>query len=209
MPDSPMPDHRVASLDQLLALYGPPHERSLTKQTDRLVAPYRRLVEASPFCLVATVGPGGVDVSPRGDAPGFVTVADERTLILPDRKGNNRIDSLRNLIADPRLSLIFLIPGVGETLRIAGTATISTDPELLERHAVEGKRPATVLIVAIDRVYFQCSKAVVRSRLWDPAMQVDRQSLPSAGAMLAATADGFDAESYDREAPARIKQALY
>lgn len=208
--DSPAPAHRITRLDQLDALYGPPLERAVRKETDRLIPPYRRLVEAAPFCVLATVGPKGLDVSPRGDGPGFVAVIDERTLVLPDRKGNNRIDSLRNLVDDPRVSLIFLIPGVGETLRVSGTAAISTDPDLLERHAIDGKRPLSALVVTVERTYFQCAKALVRSRLWDPAAQIDRHDLPSTGEMLAATSEaGFDADGYDRDAAARLRSSLY
>ena len=142
---------------------------------------YRKLVEASPFFALATIGPDGLDCSPRGDPNGFVRVVDEKTIVVPDRRGNNRIDSLRNLISDPRVALLFLIPGVSETLRIMGRATISTDPELCASFTMQGKAPRSVLVVKVEKVFFQCAKAIVRSKLWDPATQVERSSLPTAG----------------------------
>jgi PPOX class probable FMN-dependent enzyme len=159
---------------------------------------------------LATSGPDGLDCSPRGDAPGFVRVLDEKTLLVPDRRGNNRIDSLRNIMRDPRVALLFLIPGVGETLRIIGRAAISTDSELTASFAVNGKEPRTVLIVAVERVFYQCTKAIVRSRLWDPATQVERKSLPSAGTILAEISGGkLGGPEHDRGQPQRIKATLY
>ncbi|MGE8497004.1 MAG: pyridoxamine 5'-phosphate oxidase family protein [Pseudomonas sp.] len=200
----------IDTLEQLEALYGHPHERSLRKELDHISEPYRALIEATPFVVLATVGPDGMDCSPRGDAPGFVQVLDRRTLILPDRPGNNRIDSLRNIIADPRMALLFMIPGVGESLRVNGRASISLDPELLEACAVQGKLPRSVLRVSVDRCYFQCSKAIVRSRLWDPEQQIDRARLPSAADMIKAVSDAdFDTVSYERDLQLRIKNGLY
>lgn len=200
---------RIDTIAALEALYGEPDERSLVKEVDRLTAPYRAFVETAPFFTLATVGPGGLDCSPRGDAPGFVRVVDERSLIVPDRRGNNRIDSLRNIVADPRVALLFLIPGVGETLRINGRAELDADPALAESFAVDGRAPRLCIRVAIDTVYFQCSRALVRSSLWDPAARVDRASVPSAGAMLKACRDSFDAEAYDSALPERVKASLY
>jgi uncharacterized protein len=207
----PMTDpHRIASVAALEALYGEPAETSLRKEVDHVHPLYRAMIEASPFAVLATSGPDGLDVSPRGDAPGFVVVQDEHTLLLPDRRGNNRIDSLRNVLTDPRVALFFMIPGVGETLRVNGRATISVEPALLQRFVVNGNPPATVLVVTIDTAFFQCSKALVRSRLWDPAAQVDRRSLPSTGTMLSAlTESAIDADTYDRELPARVQANLY
>lgn len=203
--------HRVTTLADLEALYGAPVPNSLNKVTNHLTPEYRALVEAAPFCVLATVGPNGVDVSPRGDGPGFVHVADDRTLMLPDRRGNNRLDSLKNIVADPRVSALFLIPGVNETLRVAGTAEIRTDPDLLTRFATQGKAPASVLRIAIERAYFQCAKALVRSALWDPASRVDRRTLPSTGALLAG-AQALAADevaAYDEAMPARHRATLY
>ena len=144
------------------------------KETDRITKAYRALIEASPFCALATSGPDGLDCSPRGDPKGFVRVVDDKTVVVPDRRGNNRIDSLRNLINDPRVALLFLIPGVSETLRIMGRATISTDPELCASFTMQGKAPRCVLVIAVEQVFFQCAKAIVRSKLWDPSTQVER-----------------------------------
>jgi PPOX class probable FMN-dependent enzyme len=156
------------------------------------------------------VGEGGTDCSPKGDAAGFIQVLDERTLALPDRPGNNRIDSLRNIVLDPRVSLLFLVPGVGESLRVNGRAQISIDPDLLKRFEVRGKLPRTVIIVHVEAAYFHCSKALVRSSLWDPAKHVDRASLPSAGDMHRRLSGGtFDGSQYDKEMPERTAAGLY
>jgi uncharacterized protein len=168
------------------------------------------LIEAAPFFALATNGPGGLDCSPRGDPPGFVRVQDEKTLIVPDRRGNNRIDSMRNLIHDPRIALLFPIPGVGETLRIIGRAAISTDPALCESFAINGKVPRCMLVVSVECVYYQCSKAIVRSRLWDPAMKVERSSLLTPGKILAEISNGkMGGEEHDRTAPERLKATIY
>ncbi|MGE0523831.1 MAG: pyridoxamine 5'-phosphate oxidase family protein [Variibacter sp.] len=201
--------HRITSLDQLEELYGQPSGAALLKEIDYVSPHYRAFVEAAPFVVLASVGADGLDASPRGDPTGFVRVHDEKTVMIPDRRGNNRIDTLRNIVADPRVSLLFLIPGVGETLRINGTAVISTEPTLLESFRMEGKLPRSVLVVTVERVYFQCQKALVRSKLWDPQTQIPRSALPSTGAMVAALAEGFDGEAYDREYPERLKQTIY
>src|SRR5271169_3521666 len=150
--------HLVTTMAQLEALYDKPFGPSMVKEIDHVNAHYRAFIEAAPFFALATSGPDGLDCSPRGDAPGFVRVQDEKTLLIPDRRGNNRIDSLRNLIGDPRVALLFLIPGVGETIRVIGRATISTDPALTKTFIANGKAPRTVIVVAIERVFFQCTK---------------------------------------------------
>ncbi len=203
-------DHIVTSIDQLERLYGEPYGPSIAKETDRITAHYRAFIEAAPFFALATGGAGGMDCSPRGDAPGFVRVHDERTLLVPDRRGNNRIDSLRNILHEPRVALLFLIPGCGETIRVNGRAAISTDPALAQTFLVDGKVPRAVLIIAVDRVFYQCSKAIVRAKLWDPSRHVDRRSLPSSGMILAELTDGrLGGEAHDRAAPERIKATLY
>lgn len=200
----------VSTLDQLGEHYGTPSEASLAKETPLITAHYRKFIEAAPFFALATWGPEGLDCSPRGDAPGFVRVADEKTLLIPDRRGNNRIDSLRNIVHDPRVALLFLIPGVGETFRVNGRARISVDPDLIASFVHEDKAPRSVIVVEADTVYFQCSRAVLRSRLWDPAVQVERKSLPSLGTMLAElSARKIDGEKYDRELPQRLVKELY
>lgn len=198
----------TAELEKLYsdAPYGP----AVFKETDHVSPQYRKLIEAAPFCVVATCGPEGLDCSPRGDPPGFVRVLDAHTLVIPDRRGNNRIDSLRNLVRDPRISLLFLIPGVGETMRINGRACISTDPKLTESFAMNGKVPKCVLVVTVERAYFQCTKAIIRSKLWDPASVVDRKTLPTPGSILAELTDGkMGGLEHDRAAPERIKQTIY
>ncbi|MER0042103.1 pyridoxamine 5'-phosphate oxidase family protein [Pseudomonas sp. MGal98] len=200
----------IDTLEQLQALYGVPHERSLRKEITYLSEPYQALVAASPFVVLGTHGPDGLDCSPRGDAPGFVRVLDERTLLLPDRPGNNRIDSLRNIIHDPHVALLFLIPGVGESFRVNGRATISLEPELLSLCEAQGKLPRSVLRISVDTCYFQCSKAAVRSGLWAAERQVERASLPSPGEILQSVMDpSFDVQAYEREMQERLKTRLY
>ena len=201
---------RIDSLEALEALYGPAKPASLAKELDRLTPEYAALVEAAPFVVIATIGPNGADASPRGDPAPVARVLDERTVAIPDRRGNNRIDSLRNIVADPRVALLFLIPGVGETMRISGTASIETEPALLDRFAMRGSRPVSVLLVTVERAYFQCQKALVRSRLWDPEAQVERGSLPSAGRILEGiSAGGIDGAEYDAGYGERMRRELY
>ncbi len=202
---------RINSLDQLEALYLPaPAPASTVKVAPQLTPHYRRLIEVSPFAALATVGPEGVDCSPRGDRPGFVRIHDDKTLMMPDRRGNNRIDSLRNIVRDPRCAFLFLIPGSGTTLRVNGQAHLSVDPTLLESFAVEDKPPRTVIVLEIDEVYFQCARAIIRSELWNPDRHVDPASLPSPGEMLAAmTQDQVGGESYDKAWPDRAKATMW
>ncbi|HJT06619.1 MAG TPA: pyridoxamine 5'-phosphate oxidase family protein [Stellaceae bacterium] len=209
MPDS-IEQHQITTLEQLKAIYGEPVGNSLVKELDHVSDHYRAFIEASPFVVLATAGPDGLDCTPRGDPPGFVRVEGRHTLMIPDRRGNNRVDSLRNLVTDPRISLLFLIPGVGETLRVNGRAVISTDPDLCRSFAMADKLPRSVIVVTAERVYFQCPKALVRSRLWDPSRHVDRRSLPSTGEILAAIRpDEIDADALDRAYPERLKQTIY
>ena len=203
-------DHRVTTLEALEALYDKPYGPAIVKEIDRINPHYRKFIEAAPFFALATSGPDGLDCSPRGDAPGFVRVADEKTLLIPDRRGNNRIDSLRNIITNPRVALLFLIPGVGETIRVIGRASISTDPALTETFIVNGKAPRSVIVVAVERVFYQCTKAIVRSKLWDPARHVDRKSLPSASTIFGEISGGkIGGPEHDRAQPQRIKETLY
>jgi PPOX class probable FMN-dependent enzyme len=202
--------HLITTVSELEALYGEINQGSLLKETDRVVPEYRAFIEAAPFVALATRGPEGLDCSPRGDGPGFVRVQDEKTLLLPDRRGNNRIDSLRNIVRDPGVALLFLIPGIGETLRVNGRATISVDPDLLEGFSVDGKAPKSVIAIAVEAVYFQCARAILRSQLWNPDKHVARASLPSAGQMLAAlTKNQLGGEAYDKALPERQRTTLY
>lgn len=205
-----MDHHIVASDEALDRLYGRPIEAALVKVRDRIIPEYRAFIDASPFVMLATVGPEGLDCSPRGDPPGFVRVADDRTVLIPDRRGNNRIDTLRNLVRDPRISLLFLVPGIGETIRINGTAAISADPDLCASFAMGEKAPRTVIRVTVGQIYFQCMKALVRSGLWRPENHVERQRLPSAGDILAAClAGGVGGPGYDAAYPERLRQTIY
>ena len=204
-------DHTITTTEELERLYSDaPYGPALIKEANYVTPQYRKLIEAAPFVVLATSGPEGLDCSPRGDPPGFVRVLDEHTLVIPDRRGNNRIDSLRNLVRDPRISLLFLIPGVGETMRVTGCAKISTDPKLTESFAVNGKVPKCVLVVTVETAYFQCTKAIIRSKLWDPKSIVDRKTLPTPGAILAELTDGkMGGPEHDRQAPERIKETIY
>ena len=207
---TPDPRYLITDTQALAELYGEPGQASLAKELDYVHPHYRAFIEASPIATLATSGAQGLDASPRGDPAGFVVVENDRTLLLPDRRGNNRIDSLRNVLEDPRVALLFLIPGVGETLRVNGRAEISVDPALLARFAMDGKPARSVLILHVEKVYFQCARAIVRSGLWDPAKQVARDSLPSTGRMLADVSAGeIDGAAYDRDLPERMKKTLY
>jgi PPOX class probable FMN-dependent enzyme len=190
----------VVNEERLRSIIGSPSEVVVAKVADKLNALTRQFVESSPFVCVATTRPdGGVDVSPRGDPAGFVRILDERTLLIPDRPGNRLADTLTNLIADPRIGLLFLIPGIGDTYRVNGRAVIVDDPELLEPSAIEGKVPTLGILVSIEEAFTQCSKALIRSDLWNPERHVDRSQLPSQGEVLGSLSDApFDVEEYDR-----------
>ena len=199
----------VTTVGELEALYGEPLGRSLTKELDHISDHYRAFIEHAPFVIVATSGPEGLDCSPRGDPPGFVRVQDANTVLLPDRRGNNRLDTLKNIVRDPRISLLFLIPGVGETLRINGRAEIVVDEDLASTFEIQGKPPKLVVVVNVDRVYFQCQKALVRSKLWDSDTQIPRTALPSTGTMLEALDANIDASTFDQNYPEHMKKSIY
>lgn len=204
MSDDP---HALASAADLDRLFGAVAAPSLKKEIDHIHPLYGQMIEASSFVIVATAGPDGLDASPRGDPAGFVVVEDARTLLLPERRGNNRVDSLRNLVEDPRIALLFLIPGVGEMLRVNGRARLTTDPVLLERLSLHGKPPRCVTVVSVERVYFQCARAVQRAGLWQPG---EPPRVPSPGTILQALSDGeVDAAGYDAALPARQRDTLY
>ena len=200
----------IRTLAELDALYDAPMAGAVSKEIDHLTALHREYVAASPFALVATSGPGGLDCSPRGDGPGFVRVVDDRTLLLPDRRGNNRLDTIRNLVGDPRIALLFLVPGIGVTLRVNGTAEVTTDSALCESFAFQGKVPITVVRITAQSVYTQCPKALIRSKLWDPASFRDASELPSVGQIMELiTAGEFDGAAYDAAYPQRIRDTIY
>jgi len=213
-PPAPQPvqaePYEIADAAGLDALYPAPLETSLVKETDRIVPEYRAFIEAAPFLVIASAGGHGLDVSPRGDPAGFVRVVDPKTLDLPDRRGNNRIDTLRNIVIDPRVALIFLVPGVGETIRVRGRARILVDPALNAAHAINDKPATCVIRIAVARAYFQCQKAIKRSRLWDPDVRIDRTHLPTAGDILAALSEGrVGGQAYDGDYPARMARTIY
>jgi PPOX class probable FMN-dependent enzyme len=200
----------IASLEELEKLYGQAGETSLVKEVGRITPHYRALIEASPFVALATSGPEGLDCSPRGDTRGFVRIADDKTLLMPDRRGNNRIDSLRNVMRDPRVGLLFLIPGLGHTLRVNGRARISVDPALLDSFKMDGKAPRSVLVITVDTLFFQCARAIVRADLWDPAKHASEDDLPTPGQILAALTDNpVGGEPYDKEWPSRARASLW
>ena len=194
----------VRTIEELEALYDAPVPASITKKIDHLTPLHRAYVEASPFVLVATSGPGGLDCSPRGDPAGFVRILDERTLLVPDRPGNKLADTLTNLLEDDRIALLFLIPGVNDTFRVNGRAQIVDDPELLAASEVERKAPQLAILIEVEEAYTQCPKALLRSELWNPERHIDRSELPSSGEILRSLNDPeFDAEEYDRERAGR------
>ena len=205
---------KIDSLDSLSQRYdGEVGERSLWKEIDHIDPLYRRFIEASPFLILSTYGSKGVDCSPRGDPAGFVRVVSPRCIQIPDRKGNNRTDSLRNIIENSQVGLIFLVPGAGETLRVSGRAEILANPELCESFAVNGRAASSVLSIAVDKAYYQCQKAIVRSKLWDQQAQSSATTLPSAGELARhfsqAHGSDLDAEAYDAAYAEQLNDRIY
>lgn len=200
----------ITSLEELEAIYGVPGETSTVKEVDYLTREYRTLIEASPFAVLATCGPEGLDCSPRGELPGFVRIANEKTLLIPDRRGNNRVDSLRNIVRDSRTALLFLLPGIGTTLRVNGKSQLSIDSRLLQSFAIEDKLPRTVIVLTVDSVYFQCARAIVRSELWNASKHLDPKALPSPGDILASLSENrVGGASYDCEWPERARKSMW
>lgn len=189
--------------------YGAPSELVQKKVLRQLDRHARAFIALSPFAVLATHGPDGSDASPRGDAPGFVQVVDDVTLLLPDRRGNNLIDSLRNVVASPEVGLLFLVPGINETLRVNGTAKVITDTDRLQPMAVQGKTPASALEIAVREVYFHCGKALIRSDLWNAEKHVPRSSFPTLGRVIADQVAGVDAEAADVNLAESYKTRLY
>ncbi len=201
---------RIASIEQLEAIYSGITEASTAKVADRITPQYRQLIEGSPFAALATSGPEGLDCSPRGDLAGFVRVHDERTLMMPDRRGNNRVDSLRNIVRDPRVALLFLIPGLTTTFRVNGRAFLETDQGLLDSFMVDGRAPRSVIVVEVEEAYFQCARALIRSELWNPEKHRSPREFPTPGQILAALSeDRVGGETYDREWPERAAKTMW
>jgi len=204
------PAYLVNDESQLAALYPPALERSVRKQLDRLDDHCRAFIAASPMVVVGTQGDSAADTSPRGDVPGFVKVVDDWTLLIPDRRGNNRLDTLRNIMRNPRVGLLFLVPGIHEAFRVNGEASLSRDPALLAQFEVQGKQPLTVIVVRVKEAYVHCSRALVRADLWNPAKHAARPAVPSMGTMMEAHTRGFvKADAFDEEARTRVPQTLY
>ncbi|MGK9050811.1 pyridoxamine 5'-phosphate oxidase family protein [Neorhizobium petrolearium] len=199
----------ITSVEELKAIYDGVSEASLAKVTRVLTPEYRQMIEASPFVALATVGPEGLDCSPRGDLGGAVRIQDEATLLLPDWRGNNRIDSLLNIVRDPRVALMFLVPGSNTAMRINGQAVVSVEPALLESFEMDGRHPRSVTVITINEVYFQCARALMRADLWNPEHFVDPKSLPTPGTLLKAAKADFDKETYDREWPERAARTMW
>lgn len=208
---STITDYTISSLDQLLAHYDPPAERAVKKVIDRFDDHCRAYIAASPFMLLGTYSEtNGTDCSPRGDFPGWVTVADDKTLLIPDRRGNNRIDSLRNIVEQPRVGLLFMVPGANETLRVNGRAHLSIYPELLQSFAVEEKQPKCVIVVTLVEAFIQCARALVRSDLWNPEKLIKRSSVPSMGTFMETHTGGMvNGAAYDAEASTLVPKTLY
>ncbi len=200
---------RIETVEELNALYGVPVEASIIKVTPFLTREYRRMIEASPFVALATVGREGLDCSPRGDAGQVVHVEDDKTILMPDWRGNNRVDSLANIVRDPRVALMFLVPGSNTAMRINGRAIVVIEPALLERFEMDGRHPRSVIVLTIDEVYCQCARALIRSDLWNPAKFVGAGALPTVGEMMREIKDGFDGGAYDRDWPGRAARTMW
>lgn len=199
----------ITTVDDLKAIYGEAGEASTAKVTASLTLAYRTMIERSPFVSLATVGPEGLDCSPRGDRGAVLRIEDDRTLALPDWRGNNRIDSLRNIVRDPRVALMFLIPGSNSVMRINGRAVVSVAPELIASFVMDGRHPRSVVVVTIEEAYFQCARAVMRAELWNAERQVAANDLPTPGDMLKAAKQDFDRDTYDREWPERAAKTMW
>jgi uncharacterized protein len=199
----------ITTIEQLDEIYGAPVPTAILKELDHITDDYGSLIAASPFVVIATSGPEGLDCSPRGDPAGFVRIVDKKTLMIPDRRGNNRVDSLRNLVRDPRIALLFLLPGIGTTMRVNGRATLSTNVALRESFAMGDKVPACVIVVTVESIYTQCQKAIARSKLWDGAEHISKDAVPTVGQMMQNISSDFDGRAYDAEYPERMKRTIY
>lgn len=201
---------KIQTIEELDTLYGIPSAAATVKEVSHLTPDYRALMQASPFAALATAGPNGLDCSPRGDPGHVVHIENDTTLILPDRRGNNRMDSLRNIVQDPRVALLFLIPGSGTTLRVNGQAHLCADPEQLSRFAIEDKSPRSLIVIEIETIYFQCARAIHRAKLWDQTAQPDLATLPTPGTMLANLSNGeVGGKDYDDGWPERARDTMW
>ena len=200
----------ITTTSELEALYGAPVETSLVKEANRITSHYRTMIEASPFVALATSGPEGLDCSPRGDMAGFVRIHDETTVMIPDRRGNNRVDSLRNIVRDPKVALLFLLPGSGNTLRINGRAHLSIDPDLLASFAIDAHAPRSVIVIEVETIYFQCARAIIRAELWNPERHIAASDLPTPGEIISDMTDNrLGGKDYDMAWPEKAKVTLW
>lgn len=203
----------ITSIEELEQIYGDVSDRSLWKELDSINDHYRQFIEKSPFLILSTYSENGVDCSPRGDPPGFVRVVDNKCILIPDRRGNNRLDSLKNIINNPRVGLLFLIPNVGETIRVSGTAEVVVDSDLCDSFSINGKPASSVLSIKVEKAYYQCQKAIARSKLWDVSTYIDRSQLPTVGQMNKVFAASqnmeLDADTYDLNYPEHMKKTIY
>ena len=199
----------IQTIEQLRSIYANPSEASLVKVTRRLTPAYRAMIEHSPFLALSTVGPEGLDCSPRGDRGRAVRIENDETILIPDWRGNNRTDSLENIVRDPRVALMFLVPGSNSVMRVNGRAVVSIDEALLQSFEMEGKHPRSVIVVTTVEVYFQCARAVMRADLWNPERKVDAADVPTPGEMLKSAKEDFDNETYDREWAARAASTMW
>lgn len=197
---------RIETVEQLEALYGTPSGGAVTKVVDRLVPVYRRWIEAARFCVISTVGPDGTDGSPRGEDGPVVRVIDDMTLHLPDWRGNNRLDSLRNIVRDGRVSLMLMVPGSETVVRVNGTAVVTADPDMTATFEQHGRHPGTVIVVTVTEAYFQCAKAIMRAALWS---RDDAEGLPTAGQFLKERDASFDADTYDAGYPDHARDRMW
>lgn len=206
-----IPDDTTFVTDEaaLRALHLQPMSRATDKVLRRLDGHCRNILALSPFCVIATHGPGGADVSPRGDPPGFVRVLDDRHILLPDRVGNNRLDNLANLLANPAIGMLFLVPGMNETLRVNGLARITDDQRLLATSAIQGRAPKIGVLIEVQEAFLHCAKALVRSDLWNPKKHIDRNALPTYGQILADHCEGLSAEESERQGRIMAERGLY
>lgn len=200
----------LSTVEQLESLFGAVGEASIAKETTVLHPIYQQWIAASPFAVLATVGSEGLDVSPRGDPAPLVRILNDTTILLPERRGNNRIDGLRNVLQDSRVALIFFIPGIRETIRVNGKASITVNQEILQSFAIDGARPKCILKISVESVFFQCGRALIRSGLWDLEKHQNASNIPSAGTILSALSQsGIDGVAYDADLPQRQKNTLY
>ena len=202
---------KIKTIVELEAIYDQqPALAATAKEIDYLIPQYQKLIELSPFVALATIGPGGLDCSPRGDNQGFVRVLDAKTLAMPDRRGNNRIDSLRNIVTDPRVALLFFIPGSGTTFRVNGRAYLTTDTDLCKSFVMEGNLPRSVIIIKVEAAYTQCARAILRAGLWDSSKHVEKADVPTIGEMLESVTQGkINAEEYNSNWPIRAKTSMW